>query len=723
MNKILILASNPRLDLKLEREIRDLKKALGRAKEERPFEVEFEIAVRPQDLQGLFLRHKPRIVHFCGHGAGEQGLVFQDDEGREQFVSTEALSDLFKIFKQNVECALLNACNTDQQAEAIVEYIDYVIGISQEILDQAAYIFAVGFYQGLAYGTSIERSYELGCNAIQIQLWTAKISRAERSTEYRKLEWIDPSEQNAVPEHLKPVLRKKSTLSTASEAARLERTVHDQQSSTQPTVPPSFIEAIAQEVDRKQYKDGARETLDRFGEVCKSDRPFLTQHEDRQRQILLRKVKDFWIEGFLKKSLYADTVINLDLKNRPDTVLRPFEGIEELPVELDESFEELKETDIINQIGQGRTLLILGEPGSGKTISLLKLAQRLIERTERGLNNQPIPVVFNLSSWAKRRQAIMEWLIKELREKYQVPESLGKRWIEQEQLILLLDGLDEVKEEHRNACVRALNQFIDTHGTTEIVICSRIKDYEALTERLQLSSAICIQPTSPKQVYEFLENASDSLAGLKTLLQQDAELEKFAETPLILNIMSLTYQGWSVEQLLQQFRSTQNRYQHLFNAYIKRMLQRRGASSEYPNEKVIHWLSWLAKRMVQESQTVFLIEKMQPSWLHSQSERRTYRIMTFLLGALIIGLTNGLISGLISQLIIGLIIGLINGLISGLIVGLLREITLFEQISWSWQKAKSKLIFALIGSLISGFISGLISELILFGLIVGSTLR
>jgi hypothetical protein len=50
-------------------------------------------------------------------------------------------------------------------------------------------------------------------------------------------------------------------------------------------------------------------------------------------------------------------------------------------------------------MGEGRTLLILGEPGAGKTIALLKLAEDLIVGTTPDLRQQ-IPVVFNLSSWA-----------------------------------------------------------------------------------------------------------------------------------------------------------------------------------------------------------------------------------------------------------------------------------------------------------------------------------
>lgn len=103
MKKILILTSNPRNDLKLEREIKDLQNAIKRFKNQSQFKTEFEPEVHLEELQDLFLEHEPRIVHFCGHGTGEQGLVLQNQAGQEHIVSTEALSNLFKLFDKQVE--------------------------------------------------------------------------------------------------------------------------------------------------------------------------------------------------------------------------------------------------------------------------------------------------------------------------------------------------------------------------------------------------------------------------------------------------------------------------------------------------------------------------------------------------------------------------------------------------------------------------------------------
>jgi hypothetical protein len=287
----------------------------------------------------------------------------------------------------------------------------------------------------------------------------------------------------------------------------------------------------------------------------------LTQQEYRQRKVLLNKVKEYWVKGVLETSLHARALIELGLQERPDLVQRPFSEVEEFAEAPGQVLPDgTYAATVFEQMGEGRTLLILGEPGSGKTITLLKLAEDLIARTEADLS-QPIPVVFNLSSWAKKSQSIEQWLVQELQEKYQMSQALGKDWVEKEALILLLDGLDEVKTEQRNACVQALNQFMQTHGTTELTVCCRIKDYQALTERLRLCSAVCIQPLTAEQIHAYLEQAGFQLKALKTVLQQDQELQELATSPLMLSIMSLAYQDCAVADVPQAGTTTDYHYQ------------------------------------------------------------------------------------------------------------------------------------------------------------------
>jgi NACHT domain len=361
--------------------------------------------------------------------------------------------------------------------------------------------------------------------------------------------------------------------------------------------------------------------------------PTLTQQEHRQRQVLLDKMRKFWIKGVLENSLHTRALIELGLQERLDLVQRPFSGVDEFPETAKPLPIGTNTTKFFDQIGEGRTLLILGAPGSGKTIALLKLAEDLIIRIEPDLL-QPIPVVFNLSSWAGQPQTLENWLVQELQEKYQVSKVLGETWVKSEALILLLDGLDEVQAGQRNACVQALNLFMQSHGTTEIVVCCRIQDYQLLADRLALRSAIRIQPLTPGQINSYFEQAGEPLSALKTVLQQDKVLQELATSPLMLSIMSVAYQGFTQNQLVLGGNIEDYR-KRLFEIYIDRMLQRRGATQQYSKEETQRWLIWLAKQMKEFSRTLFLIEQLQPCWLITKKQLIQYYIQPSLADKLI----------------------------------------------------------------------------------------
>lgn len=168
--RILILAANP-LDthrLRLDEEIREITNGLERSIYRDEFELRQRLASRPKEFQRAMLDFKPNIVHFCGHGEGEAGIVLENDNGQSHFVDAEALAGLFELFTDQVECVLLNACFSHVQAVAIAKHISYVIGMKQEIGDKAAIEFAVSFYDALGAGKSTEFAFKLACNAIQL---------------------------------------------------------------------------------------------------------------------------------------------------------------------------------------------------------------------------------------------------------------------------------------------------------------------------------------------------------------------------------------------------------------------------------------------------------------------------------------------------------------------------------------------------------------------------
>lgn len=168
--KILILSANPKStsSLRLDEEMREIKEGLRRSPARDLFLIESGEATRYRDIRRAILDYQPNIVHFSGHGAGHDGLVFEDETGSKKLVDTEAIAGLFQLFSEQVECVVLNACYSEYQAQEIAKYINYVVGMSQAINDRAAIEFAVAFYDALGAGQTYDFAYQLGCNAMMI---------------------------------------------------------------------------------------------------------------------------------------------------------------------------------------------------------------------------------------------------------------------------------------------------------------------------------------------------------------------------------------------------------------------------------------------------------------------------------------------------------------------------------------------------------------------------
>ncbi len=209
-SNILILAANPKGTpiLRLDEEARELQNGLERSRYRDQFAIQQRWAVTPTEVRRALLDLKPKIVHFSGHGIGQdsspnpsptdarklnapvnsptapEGLMFENEIGQPQLVSSEALAELFGLFADHIECVVLNACFSEAQANAISRHIPYVVGMKRAIGDQAAIKFAIGFYDALLAGESVEFAYKLGCNSIQME---------------------------GIPEHLTPILKQRST--------------------------------------------------------------------------------------------------------------------------------------------------------------------------------------------------------------------------------------------------------------------------------------------------------------------------------------------------------------------------------------------------------------------------------------------------------------------------------------------------------------------------------
>jgi NACHT domain len=381
----------------------------------------------------------------------------------------------------------------------------------------------------------------------------------------------------------------------------------------------------------------------------------------KNRQTVMDKVH-VKIESKLKNSLYQEARMDLGLEERPEMVGMQLQRLGQERETLPQGTHLF---DRMTELGSGGTLLVLGEPGGGKTTLLMELAKDWLGCTNAKQFDQAIPVVLNLSSWGtyrlpdQKRPTFIDWLTEELYRQYQLPYQVGKTWLSKSGFVLLLDGLDEVREPLRDSCVDALNQFRQEFGTIEIAVCSRIADFQKLKTTLEhFQEAVFIQPLEEVQIEAYLQQAGEPLQGVRMALRQDPTLLELARTPLFLWIISLAYPERSVDELLNLPKT--KRLRLLFNRYIEEMFQKR-PMADNDQQKMICWLSILAQQMGSEKD--FLIERMQPkNWLTRENYKWQYKLW--------LGLSMGVFLWLLMWPFTGSFVGLI-GLLGGLLLGLL----------------------------------------------------
>jgi len=163
--KGLFVSANPdgTSPLSLDSEFRAIEEAIRSAEYREFLELKPVLAARPDDIIRALLRWKPHVVHFSGHGTRERGLYLQDEKGHSSPVGGESLVSLFRALKKdNLRVVVLNACNSNELAQAVVDVVDCAIGMNAPIEDRLAVKFAPAFYQALAFGRSVQEAFDLG---------------------------------------------------------------------------------------------------------------------------------------------------------------------------------------------------------------------------------------------------------------------------------------------------------------------------------------------------------------------------------------------------------------------------------------------------------------------------------------------------------------------------------------------------------------------------------
>ena len=395
---------------------------------------------------------------------------------------------------------------------------------------------------------------------------------------------------------------------------------------------------------RSRFRRAIDNLVDRLGE------PIDFEGERRE---MLDEVRRVWIEGRLKDMsgpIGVPFSIRVSVREEP--------GVSALA-------HMRPDVDVYTHfVKSDYRMAILGEAGTGKTYKLLQLARELIEHAPDDPAER-IPVVFNLSSWAdwaSREESMHDWLIAQLKSFYGRSDKLARFWVGSGQLVLLLDGLDEitaggvepgplgkeVAEESkacRRKCLDELNYYISATGA-EVALCCRADEYDALGVTLDLrrdDATVEVLPLTDDDVRNSLRDAGPKLKSLREAVETDPELREMARTPFLLKAMATVYRQTpelTARAIIESGRGDEGaRRLELMDKYVKALptLAKKkyaastsraaepGLLTRYELKDIKFYLSNIAEKMQQGDSRLFFVDQLQPNriWLN-ESGRRLY---------------------------------------------------------------------------------------------------
>jgi formylglycine-generating enzyme required for sulfatase activity len=219
--------------------------------------------------------------------------------------------------------------------------------------------------------------------------------------------------------------------------------------------------------------------------------------------------------------------------------------------------------NLLQLLRTAHRLLVLGEPGSGKTVSLERLAWELCGGPE-----PIVPVVVRLFRYAGTPLA--EWVRAALQE-------TGHLRLDDEQALIaflkgegwgrcffLFDGLNEVSPPHRDRLVDELVRWMDSYPRHPVVLTSRAQDELWRRVREKVERVVVVQPISDEQAQAYLTarlgQRGDDLYG-----RLDQQLRAMARTPLLLRL---------IEEAGAAGESVPGNRGELYERFVSRMLRR-----------------------------------------------------------------------------------------------------------------------------------------------------
>ncbi len=168
--RVLYLAANPDMDLRVDAEVRQVREAVKKALHRDLVDIDYWPAATPEDLLEGINENRPHVVHFSGHGGGAAVLFDNGDVDNPQgrAVPFDLLVRALEATDTPPKLLLFNACDTLDGAEGLLAPVPVVIGMTASISDLGASVFAARFYSAIANGQSVASALKQGTLGVDL---------------------------------------------------------------------------------------------------------------------------------------------------------------------------------------------------------------------------------------------------------------------------------------------------------------------------------------------------------------------------------------------------------------------------------------------------------------------------------------------------------------------------------------------------------------------------
>lgn len=209
-----------------------------------------------------------------------------------------------------------------------------------------------------------------------------------------------------------------------------------------------------------------------------------------------------------------------------------------------------------------RRLVVLGAPGSGKTMLLVRMLLALVEQRQPG---GPVPVLFPLASWNPAEQELDAWLAERMIQDYPglrdpvlsslEPMTHAQALLTGRLILPILDGFDEISQAVRGTALDKINAALRLGQG--LVLSSRVEEYRgalapesAVPVKLAGAAGIELQPLAPAVAAAYLTRDAGgretaSAARWETVLARmpsgETPIAQALGTPLMLFLARTIY--------------------------------------------------------------------------------------------------------------------------------------------------------------------------------------